>query len=67
MSSPAPHLTSRRPPTPCLPCSTFQFETIIQSHETPVRAMTFTHNGNFLVSGDDAGNVSSRLLLLPLL
>ncbi|PRW56172.1 flowering time control FY-like isoform X1 [Chlorella sorokiniana] len=37
--------------------TTFQFETIIQSHETPVRTMTFTHNGNFLVSGDDSGTV----------
>jgi len=36
---------------------TFQFETIIQAHETPVRDMVFTRNGNFLVSGDDAGNV----------
>lgn len=35
----------------------FQFETIIQAHETPVRTMVFTHSGNFLVSGDDAGNV----------
>lgn len=35
----------------------FQFETIIQAHETPVRSMTFTHGGNFLVSGDDGGNV----------
>lgn len=38
----------------------FQFETIIQSHETPVRAMAFTHNGNFLVSGDDGGTVGRR-------
>ncbi|KAI3436421.1 hypothetical protein D9Q98_005838 [Chlorella vulgaris] len=37
--------------------SSFQFETIIQSHETPVRTMAFTHNGNFLVSGDEAGTV----------
>ena len=36
---------------------TFQFETIIQAHETPIRDMVFTRNGNFLVSGDDAGNV----------
>lgn len=36
---------------------TFQFETIIQAHETPIRTIVFTHNGNFLVSGDDAGNV----------
>ena len=36
---------------------TFQFETIIQAHETPVRAMTYTHAGNFLISGDDAGSV----------
>lgn len=35
----------------------FQFETIIQAHETPVRSMVFTHSGNFLISGDDAGNV----------
>ena len=35
----------------------FQFETIIQAHETPVRAMSYTHGGNFLVSGDDAGTV----------
>lgn len=35
----------------------FQFETIIQAHETPVRTLTFTHNGNFLVSGDDGGTV----------
>lgn len=37
----------------------FQFETIIQAHETPVRTMTFTHNGNFLVSGDDGGTVGA--------
>lgn len=36
---------------------TFQFETIIQAHETPIRTIVFTHNGNFLVSGDDSGNV----------
>lgn len=35
----------------------FQFETIIQAHETPVRSMTFTRAGNFLVSGDDGGNI----------
>ncbi|GAB4820925.1 hypothetical protein N2152v2_007971 [Parachlorella kessleri] len=35
----------------------FQFETILQAHETPVRSMVFTHNGNFLVSGDDSGTV----------
>lgn len=40
----------------------FQFETIIQAHETPVRTMTFTHNGNFLVSGDDGGTVSRGAL-----
>ena len=36
---------------------TFQFETIIQAHETPIRTIVFTHSGGFLVSGDDAGNV----------
>lgn len=35
----------------------FQFETIIQAHETPIRSMVFTHAGNFLVSADDGGNV----------
>jgi hypothetical protein len=36
--------------------------------ETPVRTMAFTHNGNFLVSGDDAGTVRRlRWLLLPAL
>lgn len=34
-----------------------QFETILQAHEQPVRSMRFTHNGNFLVSGDDSGLV----------
>lgn len=36
---------------------TFQFETIIQAHEKPICDMVFTRNGNFIVSGDDAGNV----------
>lgn len=35
----------------------FQFETIIQAHETPIRSMVFTHAGNFLVSADDGGFV----------
>lgn len=54
------------PPVDCFPNAgeftmwsgtNFQFETIIQAHETPVRTLTFTHNGNFLVSGDDGGTV----------
>lgn len=29
----------------------------LQAHETAVRTMDFTHNGNFLLSGDDSGTV----------
>ncbi|KAL6784589.1 hypothetical protein ACKKBF_B02405 [Auxenochlorella protothecoides x Auxenochlorella symbiontica] len=37
--------------------ASFQFESILQAHEGPVRAMTYTRSGTFLVSGDDGGVV----------
>lgn len=33
--------------------SGFAFESVLQAHEAPVRAMTFSHNGNWILSGDD--------------
>ena len=35
----------------------FNFETILQAHETPVRAMEWSHNELWLLSVDDTGNV----------
>ncbi|EPQ58674.1 WD40 repeat-like protein, partial [Gloeophyllum trabeum ATCC 11539] len=34
---------------------TFNFETILQAHDSAVRAMTFTHAGAFLASTDQSG------------
>ena len=34
---------------------TFNFETILQAHETAIRAMRFTHSGAFLASADQSG------------
>lgn len=34
---------------------TFNFETILQAHDTAIRAMSWSHNGNFLISGDHMG------------
>jgi polyadenylation factor subunit 2 len=34
---------------------TFNFETIMQAHDSAIRAMTWSHNGNFLITGDHAG------------
>ncbi|KZT24057.1 WD40 repeat-like protein [Neolentinus lepideus HHB14362 ss-1] len=34
---------------------TFNFETILQAHDTAVRTMTFTHSGAFLASADQSG------------
>ncbi len=34
---------------------TFNFETILQAHDTAVRAMKFTHAGAYLVSADQSG------------
>ena len=31
----------------------FNFETILQAHEVPIRAMTWSHNEKWLVTGDD--------------
>ncbi|KAF2077962.1 hypothetical protein CYY_000762 [Polysphondylium violaceum] len=34
---------------------TFNFETILQAHDTAVRAMVWSHNEDWMVSGDDGG------------
>lgn len=34
---------------------TFNFETILQAHDSAIRAMSWSHNGNFLVTGDHGG------------
>jgi polyadenylation factor subunit 2 len=34
---------------------TFNFETILQAHDSAVRAMRFTHSGAYLASADHAG------------
>eukprot|EP00884_Botryococcus_braunii_P007577 jgi/Botrbrau1/16820/Bobra.150_2s0047.1 len=34
---------------------TFRFETTLQAHEYPIRAMLYSHNENWLISGDDGG------------
>ena len=37
--------------------TSFNFETILQAHDVGIRALTWAHNENWLVSGDDAGVV----------
>lgn len=34
---------------------TFNFETILQAHDTAVRTMRFTHSGAYLASADQSG------------
>lgn len=34
---------------------TFNFETIMQAHENAIRAMVYSHNGDWLLSGDHEG------------
>ena len=36
---------------------TFNFETIMQAHESAVRAMAWSHSGHFLISADQNGTV----------
>ena len=36
---------------------TFNFETILQAHDTAVRAMVWSHNENWMVTGDHGGTV----------
>eukprot|EP01133_Synstelium_polycarpum_P005949 gene5949-6889_t len=36
---------------------TFNFETILQAHDKAVRAITWSHNENWMVSGDDGGTI----------
>jgi len=35
----------------------FNFETILQAHNSAVRCMVWSHNGNYLVSGDNSGTI----------
>ncbi|GBF95106.1 hypothetical protein Rsub_07690 [Raphidocelis subcapitata] len=37
--------------------SDHQFESVLQAHEAPLRCMVYTHNGSYLLSGDDAGTL----------
>ena len=34
---------------------TFNFETILQAHDTAIRAISFTHSGAYLASADQSG------------
>ncbi|GAB0097369.1 pre-mRNA 3' end processing protein WDR33 [Sergentomyia squamirostris] len=36
---------------------TFNFETILQAHDAPVRTMVWSHNDNWMVTGDHGGYV----------
>jgi len=36
---------------------TFNFETILQAHNGPIKCATFSNNDNWLLTGDDEGNV----------
>ena len=36
---------------------TFNFETILQAHDSPVRAMVWSHNDQWMVTGDHGGYV----------
>jgi len=36
---------------------TFNFETILQAHDSPVRSMIWSHNDIWMVTGDHAGYV----------
>jgi polyadenylation factor subunit 2 len=35
----------------------FNFETILQAHNSAIRAVTWAHNENWLLSGDDSGMI----------
>ncbi|KAI8465978.1 MAG: WD40-repeat-containing domain protein [Monoraphidium minutum] len=35
----------------------YSFESVLQAHEAPLRAMTYTRNGGYLLMGDDAGTL----------
>ncbi|KAK9814492.1 hypothetical protein WJX72_006740 [[Myrmecia] bisecta] len=37
--------------------TTFSFESQIQGHEAPIRALRFSHNENWLLAADDSGTV----------
>lgn len=35
----------------------FNFETILQAHDSAIRAMMWSHNGSFMMSGDHSGTI----------
>ncbi len=35
----------------------FNFETILQAHDSAIRAMVWSHNENWLVTGDNSGGI----------
>jgi polyadenylation factor subunit 2 len=35
----------------------FNFEMILQAHDQPIRSMVWSHNENYMVSGDDGGTL----------
>ena len=35
----------------------FNFETILQAHNGPIRCAEFSNNDNWLLTGDDEGNI----------
>ena len=37
--------------------TSFNFETILQAHDTAIRSLQWAHNENWLISGDDGGVV----------
>lgn len=37
--------------------TSFNFETILQAHDMAVRALCWSHNENWLISGDDGGSI----------
>jgi hypothetical protein len=60
---------SRVPNTP-LPGTAFNYETILQAHDTAIRALVWSHNENWLISGARAASRAPRpprpgLTLLP--
>jgi polyadenylation factor subunit 2 len=36
---------------------TFNFETILQAHDSAIRAVNFSHSGNYIASADQSGIV----------
>ena len=36
---------------------TFNFETILQAHDTAIRCMKWSHNDTWMISGEDSGTI----------